>query len=182
MWYRGAHLKDEAENSRNLDILLQFPKGVSQLIYMDVHDYITQNNQYTRHTIVIHLEKLGYTCMTSKDIELNSASFIIVEYDNEYIVIDMSFREKFRIARMSIIYQIPFNKLPDIFIGPICILKEIVHIMSQEMKRSFKQHNMHTGMRIEKKYCKRSSGITCDGKQCDITSPKFWSRMVLWNC
>jgi len=46
----------------------------------------------------------------------------------------------------------------------------------------YEDFTIHRDRERQKNYCKRSAGITCDGKSCDETSPNYWSRMVLWDC
>jgi len=46
----------------------------------------------------------------------------------------------------------------------------------------YEDFTIHRDRERQKNYCKRSAGITCDGKPCTETSPNYWSRMILWDC
>lgn len=46
----------------------------------------------------------------------------------------------------------------------------------------YQDYTIHRDTDRQDSYCARSNGIRCSGKQCDINSANYWSRMVLWDC
>lgn len=46
----------------------------------------------------------------------------------------------------------------------------------------YEDYTIHRDEKRRQNYCARSRGIKCQGKDCDLTSPNYWSRSVLWNC
>jgi len=48
--------------------------------------------------------------------------------------------------------------------------------------RDYEDYTTHREKDRRENYCSRSAGITCGGDECGVTSPNFWSRMVLWDC
>lgn len=48
--------------------------------------------------------------------------------------------------------------------------------------RDYEDYTTHRDRDRRSNYCSRSGGIQCSGRECDVTSANFWSRMVLWDC
>ena len=46
----------------------------------------------------------------------------------------------------------------------------------------YEDYTTHRDKERKSNYCARSKGIKCGDEKCGVTSPNFWSRMVLWNC
>lgn len=48
--------------------------------------------------------------------------------------------------------------------------------------KDYSDYTLHRNKKRQENYCARSAGIKCEGENCDMTSPNFWSRYILWNC
>lgn len=46
----------------------------------------------------------------------------------------------------------------------------------------YEDYTIHHDQSRRQNYCARSAGIKCHETECGVTSPNYWSRMVLWNC
>lgn len=76
-------------------------------------------------------------------------------------------------------------------ISTIALKKLQVYVedpVTNEIKRvdfghtDYEDFTIHRDKDRQQSYCARSGGIKCKGRECDIDSANYWSRMVLWDC
>ncbi|OAY67759.1 hypothetical protein ACMD2_26294 [Ananas comosus] len=95
----------------------------------------------------------------SPDIPSGEHSYVDVVVDTKNakkgptrIVIELNFRAEFEMARVSIEYSGMVSRLPQIFVGRLERLKNIVKIMCEAAKQCMKENRMHMGPWRKHKY------------------------------
>ncbi|KAE9592298.1 hypothetical protein Lal_00033515 [Lupinus albus] len=103
-----------------------------------------------KKTVTEGLSSLGYDSSICKSKWDKTSSypagayeFIDVIVEGERLLIDIDFRSEFEIARPTGTYKAIHQSLPFIFVGKMDQLSQIVTIVSEAAKQSFKKKGMH---------------------------------------
>nr|XP_024368885.1 uncharacterized protein LOC112279052 [Physcomitrium patens]PNR59870.1 hypothetical protein PHYPA_002662 [Physcomitrium patens] len=108
-----------------------------------------------RRQVMKHLRTVGYNAAICKSRWDHAGSFPGGDYEyidvvfeseignSERIIIDIDFRAQFEIARPTSCYNALVRVLPTVFVGKADCLLQVVNFMSDAVKTSLKERDMH---------------------------------------
>ncbi|KAI5679914.1 hypothetical protein M9H77_01141 [Catharanthus roseus] len=122
---------------------------------MEIFSFVKSNGPLLRRNVMAYLRNLGYNAAICKTKWENSGGLSAGNYEFIDVVrsdsgnrltryfIDLEFAAEFEIARPTDQYERLLQSLPNVFVGKIEELKQILKVISDAARRSLKSRDLH---------------------------------------